>query len=855
VDIHELSDLIRQGYGGRRLTALYTERTDSVVRDVFYSVFGHPSTSSLKKEVTATATSEGLCLIALGGYGRGELAPYSDIDIMLLAPDRSRAEEARQLLYKLWDAGLNISHSFRTASDCINEARKDIKTRTSLIEQRFIAGDEALYRSFKETVYPEVAFRNQRTYVTDKLQEVEFRHKRFGDSVFMLEPNVKEGEGGLREVHTVLWLTSVAFRIRHFDDLTKILSPDDFRRLEKAYDFMLKVRFCLHLLSGRRNDTLSFEFHEPAARLLNFRGSKSFYASERFMRYLYLKTAAISDVAAHALDKCSQQYIRFALPFTKRKISDNFSLSRDRIIPTREIGKDTDMMMEAFHVMSRTGKKFSPGLRDEIKKNLFRITGPARHSPRAVESFMSVLRGPRIYDTLSEMHRCGVLGRFLPEFGALSYLVVYEPFHRYTVDEHSLHAVRKLEELATTKYKSMEHFSAIFRRIKNKEALVLSLLLHDIGKRRITREKRFPNSDVPEWYHEGEGYREVKNITERFNLDVVLRNRVEFLVKNHIMMSVTAFKSETDDAEVIAQFAGEVADRENLDSLYLMTYADMASVAPDFWTDWKSYLLRELYETVSRYIEGFKEQGADHISRILSLSGEKEEEVKQFLSLMPDRYVISTSPDKIAADCRLSAEVARHNFAAKVEGTPGGTAEITVGAWDKPGLFSRIVGAISSLGLSIYRARVYTGKNGLVIDRIQVSNWKDIRWEGAERLLFDKLRNAVVTESAGEGWTRGERRTEPSVRPAFHRRFPPFVEIDNETSSEYSILEFFAQDRIGLLHDATSLLFEKEIDIISARINTEAGIAHDIFSVQRRGAKVEDVSASELLLSLWERLK
>lgn len=855
MDIHELTDLIRQGYGGRRLTALYTERIDSVVKGVFSTIFGNSSIPSPDKEVAAPKPFEGLCLIALGGYGRGELAPHSDIDIMLFAPDRSRAEQARQLLYRLWDVGLNISHSFRTAADCINEARRDIRTRTSLLEQRFIAGDEALYRFFKETVYPEVAFRNQRTYVTDKLQEVEFRHKRFGDSVFMLEPNVKEGEGGLREVHTVLWLTSVAFRIRHFDDLTKILSPDDFRRLEKAYDFMLKVRFCLHLLSGRRNDTLSFEFHEPVARMLNFRGSKNFYASERFMRYLYLKTATISDIAAHALDKCSQQYIRFTLPFTKKKITENFSLSRNRIISTRDIGKDTDMIMEAFHVMSRTGKKFSPALRDEIKKNLFRITGQARHSSRAVESFMAVLRGPRIYDTLSEMHRCGVLGRFLPEFGALSYLVVYEPFHRYTVDEHSLHAIRKLEELATTKYKSMEHFSAIFRGIKNKEALVFSLLLHDIGKRRITREKRFPDSDMPEWYHEGEGYLEVKNITERFNLDVESRNRVEFLVKNHTIMSVTAFKSETDDAEVIAQFAGEVADRENLDSLYLMTYADMASVAPDFWTDWKSYLLRELYETVSRYIEGFREQGADHISGILSLSGEKEEEVKQFLSLMPERYVISTSPDKIAADCQLSTDVARHDFAAKVDGTAGGTAEITVGTWDKPGLFSRIVGAISSMGLSIYRARVYTGKNGLVIDRIQVSNWKDIRWEGAERLLFEKLRSAVTSEYAGAEWTRRETRPESSGMAAFHRRFPPFVEIDNETSSEYSILEFFAQDRIGLLYDATSLLFEKEIDIISARINTEAGIAHDIFSVQRRGAKIEDVSVSGLLLSLWERLK
>ncbi len=790
--------------------------------------------------------------MALGGYGRAELAPHSDVDIMLFASDRSYAEGARQLLYKLWDARLDISHSFRTADDCINEARKDIRTRTSLLEHRFIAGDSSLYRFFKETVYPEVAFRNQRSYVTNKLKEVEARHKRFGDSVFMLEPNVKEGKGGLREVHTVLWLASLAFRVRHFGELTKVLNPYDFQRLRKAYDFMLKVRFCLHLLSGRRNDTLSFEFHEPVARLLNFRGSKSFYASERFMRYLYLKSAVIDDVSAHALDMCSMQYIRFSLPVTKKRMTENFSLSRDRIVPMREIAGNADMVMEAFHVMSRTGKKFSPALRDEIKKNLFRITDRARHSQRAVESFLSVLRGPRVYNTLREMHRSGVLGRFIPEFGALSYLVVYEPFHRYTVDEHSLRAIGKLEELAATKYKSMEHLAAIFRRIKEKEALVLSLLLHDVGKRRITRKQKFPERDAPGWHHEGEGYREVKNITERFNLGVAMRNRIEFLVKNHTLMSVTAFKRETDDAEVIAQFADEVADRENLDLLYLMTYADMASVGPDFWSDWKSYQIRELYESTLRSLDGLAGHGPGQIS---CRPGEKGEDIKGLLSLMPGRYVISTSAEKIAEDCELASEVAKSNFGAKVSSAAGGTAEITVGAWDRPGLFSSIVGALSSLGMNVCRARVYTGRNGLVIDRIQISNWRDIWWEGIEKLVIETLRNAVTSGYAPPGANQREKRPEASAVSGFHRRFPPFLEIDNETSTEYSILEFFAQDRIGLLYDATSLMFEKDIDIISAKINTEAGIAHDSFYVQRRGGKIEDVSACGLLLSLWERLR
>jgi [protein-PII] uridylyltransferase len=839
---NELGELLAKGYGGRELTSLYTGRIDSAVRNVYESAaLSRPGPSKL-------------CLIAVGGYGRGELAPFSDVDIMLFAGDRTASEEARELLYCLWNTNLNISHSFRTPEDCINEAKKDIRTRTSLLEHRYIAGDTALYRSFTETVYPEVAFRNQKNYVTEKLREAEDRYRKFGDSVFMLEPNVKEGKGGLRDAHTVFWLASVAFRIRNFDELTRILTPYDADRLRKAYDFLLKVRFCLHLLSGRKNETLSFEFHEPVAEMLRFKASRRFFASERFMRYLYLKTSLIHDIASYALDICSMPYVHLPLSITKKAITPNFSLSKERVVSVRDISTDTDAMMEAFSVMSRTGKRFSPRLKADIKKNLFRITRRARNSPKAIERFIDVIRGNRVYETLNEMHRCGVIARFIPEFGALSFLVVYEPYHRYTVDEHSLRAVKRLEELGGTKYKNLEHLSSIFRKIRHKEALVLSLLLHDIGKRGITRDSRFPALEGKR-FHEGEGYLEMKNIMERFNLDIKMRNRIEFLVKNHTLMSSVAFKREMDDPEVIAQFADEVMDRENLDSLYLLTYADMAAVGPDFWTDWKGYLLRELYDTASRYLEGFAERGHEHLSRMLSLSDKDREEVEQFLSIMPERYVLSTPPEKICSDCRLSREVKERDFGVEVDEAAGGTAEITVGAWDSPGLFSKIVGVLSSMGMSIYRARVYTGQNGMVIDRIQVSNWEEVCWEGIVERLDGSLRGVLVEGRVEKIKVDRGMRTESAAIPGFYGRYVPFVELDNETLGECSILEFFAGDRLGLLYDATSLMHDKGIDIISARINTESGLAHDIFSIQKDGGKMNGEGVADLLMALWERLR
>lgn len=837
MDINELSELFKKGYGGRQLTSLYTGRTDSLLRDIFCSVSGDSA----------------LCLIAVGGYGRGELAPFSDIDIMLFARDRSASERAKELLYRLWDSKLDISYSFRTPADCISEAGRDIRTRTSLLEHRYIAGDINLYRYFNESVYPEIAARKQRGFVSDKLRETQMRHMKFGDSVYMLEPNIKDGRGGLRDIQTVVWLASVKLRIRHFDELSRILMPESFRRLFRAYDFMLKVRFCLHLLSGRKNDLLSFEFHERIADMLGFKSSKRFLSSERFMRYLYLKESVINDIASGALDIISvpygvnrvsqDSYMRYI--YFRKKVTEDFYISKDRIAVTDGVlKKDPDKIIEAFYVMSKTGKKFSPNLREEIRKNLFRISRKVRSSHNAIEWFLGIIRGERVYETLRELHDCGVLGRLIPEFGALSFLAVYELYHAYTVDEHTLHAIRNLLALKNTKYKSLEHLSFIFQGIRHKETLILSLLLHDIGK-------------SAGGHHEEVGYRDIKNIVERFNLSTEMRSRIEFLVKNHTLMASVAFRREIDDPEVIAMFADDVADIESLDALYLLTYADMSAVNPDFWTDWKAYLLRDLYESTFRYLEG--SAGVKSDSREV-FWGDDKDGIERFLSVMPVRYGISTPPEKICMDYRLYLDVAVGKFSLNITDNAG-SAEITVGALDSPGLFSRVVGVLSSMGMNIYRARIYTGKDGIVIDRIQVSNWKEIWWDGMAQLMESNLRKAVCGDEMIYGYDTGQRLSETGdvqenlyTAPDSARRFGPFIEVDNETSAESTVLEFFAYDRLGLLYDVASLMHEHGIDIASARINTESGFANDIFYIQKDGKKIDSKSLYEVVLLLWDKV-
>ncbi|MBI4690807.1 MAG: [protein-PII] uridylyltransferase [Nitrospirae bacterium] len=816
---------------GRELAAFYTQKIDDFLIKAFDSV----------------ESQRPLALIAIGGYGRSELAPYSDIDIMFFARDKTDSEKVKSVLYKLWDKGLTIGHCFRTADDCLTEAGKDLRTHTSLLESRFVAGDEGLYNYFKERVYSEIAYRKQKGFISGKLKEMEKRHRDYGDSVFLLEPNVKEGQGGLRDIHNVLWLSKVALKFGGINDLSSLIPQHEFKRLMKAYDFLLKVRFALHLMSNRRNDVISFNTHDYVAERLGFHDSKKFSGPERFMRYFYLKASIVQDITAIVVGICSRQWPAAGRRTwgPKKRVTDHFYIYKNVIIPSgKDIFRGTpDRIIEAFYVYSKTGKGFSPGLREDIRRNLILIGKKVRSSQRAISFFYEILRGMRVYETLKEMHETGVLGRFIPEFGALRSLVVYDPYHRYTVDEHTLLAVKHLELLTVTRYKKLERLSEIMRSVKEKEILFLSLLFHDIGKAAGN-----PRTEIMRGkYHEEEGYKRLKNIVERFNMAVEQRLRIEFLVWNHILMSALALKRETEDPDIIAQFAEAAGDEEGLKSLYLMTYADMSAVNPAFWTEWKAYLLGDLYERTLNYLRGTRENIEIYMKNILSsYTGTDKKGLGAFLDEMPERYLLSTPVERIYEDYKLACSVMDNNFSVSINEKPDSTTEITIGAWDKPGLFSRIVGFLSSKWMNILRARLYTGKKGLVIDKIQISNWKELWWDGMPGVIEDGLRSVVLEDG---------RFSLTGTRKETCARFEAFIELDNETSEENTIVEFFSADRHGLLYDVSNVFYETGFNIISAKINTGSDVAHDIFYIQHEGGKVNGVKTTEVLVSLWEILK
>lgn len=819
--LDEIRGWISEGCGGRELSGRYTRKIDSLLQGIFESSDGG---------------SADLLLIATGGYGREELSPFSDIDIMFLAPDRADTAIAEGILYKLWDTGLDISHSFRTTEECLDEARKDLKTRTCLLEARYLAGSRQLFSVFRKRVYPEIAYRRQKDFVREKLQEMEKRHHSAGESVFLLEPHIKEGEGGLRDLHTAYWLSRVALRVESVAGFFGLLSQYDRKRFLSAYDFLLKTRFSLHVESGRRNDLLSFEFHRSVAGRLGFRDSAKFNAAERMLRYYHLKSKIIRDTSRKLVVACSRPYVSGYRDMNIKKITEDFSISGGNLISRKEnlFTAKPGKILEGFYLYSKTGKKFSNTMKEHIRANLLRISRKTRSASEAVHHFLEIFKSSRVYDTLRDMHETGVLGRFVPEFGALRLLVVHEPYHLYTVDEHTLMAIRNLEALRTTKYKSLEDLHDIFKGMEHLDTLFMAILFHDIGK-------------AAGRHHEEEGYKRLKNIMERSNLDVRKRVRIEFLVKNHILMSRTALTREATDPDVIAGFADAVGDPENLEALYLVTYADMSAVNPGFWTTWKAYLLRELYLQTMNYLKGIRGDRNNYIRCLKEFSPKVSlRALTDFIGEMPERYILSTPVKKVAEDYGLVREARQTGFDMRIDSSADGVAEISISAEDSPGLFSRIVGFLSSKGLNIVNGRIFTGKKGMVIDKISVSNWKEVWWEGLGEDIRQGLRGIIV-EGMPVAIVRRERRPESP--------FDVFLELDNEASEEYSMLEIFSPDRLGLLYDISSIMHSMGVNIVAARINTEAGLAQDIFYVRSKNDKIDYVTAQELMAELWTILR
>src|SRR5437870_7187981 len=671
VEEHRLRLKHQAGGGGREICARRAELVDVLLRYVFGGA-------------AATARGNGepkvsLALIALGGYGRGELNPFSDIDVMLLHHQRAAEispeleETVNQVLYLLWDSGFKVGHSTRSIKEAIAEANRDMRTKTALLESRFLAGDRELAREFREQFRSKCVGGHEREYVEMRMQDQVARHKKFGDSVYLQEPNLKSGCGGLRDYQNLLWITYCKEGSLSTNQLVgkDWLSESDQRRIERAYDFLLRLRTDLHYATGRATDVLHINLQEQIAKRLHYSPRNGQLRSEALMRDYYDHTRNILRVTERITEQFVGGYVTnkthslFSfLPLIrgdKTPIGDSFFVRTKQLHPAlRDIfRKDPEQMMRAFELALQRALDLSPELADLLSRNLGQVTRTYQYArgPRTI--FKSILsRKGKVGRILRIMHRVDFLGRYIPEFGQLTCLVQHEFLHRYTADEHTLVCIDKLDALTETNDPKLVAYRRIFEELEDPLVLYLALLLHDSGKAVGAR----PHSEASALF--------AQRVATRLQLIPQQRKSLILLVDHHLTLSRIAQQRNLDDPATVMEFAHIVKDQRNLNALMLLTLADGQGTSAEAWSDWKESLVWGLFHETSRYLADRKsyyeqtriERESLQASVSKNLSPDYAEEIEAHFEFMPDHYFRATNVSEIVEHLKLFRSFFEHVF-------------------------------------------------------------------------------------------------------------------------------------------------------------------------------------------------
>lgn len=797
-----------------------------------------------KKDALARYPSneERCSIVAIGGYGRGELNPYSDIDVLFLYYPSNINSYLKSLtegiLYHLWDLGLTVGFSTRNIGDCVKIARSDLTARTALMDTRLIAGDEPLYVEMEEVIHKDVIGKGVDGFIRDKVKEGEERHAKYGSSVYILEPNIKEGEGGLRDIHTALWVSKARFKAGTFKLLMKkgVITPKELRFFERSTEFLFRVRNELHYLSGRKNDQMTFEYQEKIAEFMRFRDRRQHLAVEGFMRSYYIYARNISQFSQMLVKRASAGPglgERFLHKVTQRDIGDGFKVFHDRITVTSSsvFEKSPLLLMKAFELSRRHGLPFNDFTEELIRKSLHLADAPFRCSKEINASFLSILKGKRdVYETLKAMHDLRLLGKFIPEFGKTFCRVQHDIYHVYTLDTHSLFTVMELRMLMEGRYtKEFPYLTELAREVGSPHILVLAGLFHDIGKGE--------GHD-----HAETGAKMVREIAFRMGLPEPDGGLLEFLVRKHLLMAHISQRRDISDERLVLDFCREVGDAERLRMLYLLTFADIRAVGPDVWTPWKGVLLEELYRMGAQVFDRKLTSGKidermagrlKDVSRILE--GEVSETyVIDYFRSLPARYFSSNRPEEIAAHIRMFMTLKENPISIGIDHSRElGFSTVTVCTLDLPGLFSKITGVMAANGINILNAQIYTRSDGTVIDILSVNDpfgrliEDERKWQELKNCLVSVIEGRVHVDALLAKKTRP-----PVIREKARPKHPAIVEVDNLVSDTHTVIDIYAHDRVGLLYSITSTLARLGLYIDVSKIATRGDQAADVFYVK-----------------------
>jgi [protein-PII] uridylyltransferase len=813
--------------------------------DVIFSLTRLIADDTARARLDATP----LVVVALGGYGRRELHPLSDIDLMVvydgeLSPYVQRMMQ--ELLYSLWDLGLQVGHSLRSLDDCVAMARTDFPSRTSMQEARFLSGDRRLFARFGRVLRENVYRRDFAQFLETTLSERDQRYRRFGASPYIGEPNVKESAGGLRDVHTAMWLGEAKFGARTLRELADkgLITSREQAATDAALTFLWRVRNELHFFSGHKNDVLGRDVQPRIAKNLGYENDDTSLGVERFMRDYYLHARAIHRVSRRLIARCQETLSRRGSAEGRQRqqaLADGLVFFDGQLhLADRDPGPlraEPSRLMKAFWHLHRQGCELSLDLERAVEDSLYLADAAFQRSPAVRDLFLDICRTwGRAAQTFSEMHEIGLLGRYLPEFGALTCLVQYDVYHKFSADQHSLLAVEHLEALAPGQSAESEGAAQVLSEVEKPELLMLGMLLHDVGKAKGHG-------------HVAKGIPLIRELVTRIGLQPDDGAVVEFLVAHHLTLSHIAQRRDIDDPKTIADLAATAGDPQRLKMLYLLTWADMRAVGPGVLTPWQASILHELYRRALVRLTGGRAERPSRVQlaeRLRAAAGDEHpaQAVKAHLAMMSDRYVATTGVQRMAEHLRMLQRLGETPVVTELfHHTDLGSSDLVVVTRDLPGLFSLIAGTLASQGVNIMSAQIHTRGDGVAIDTFQVNEptGESVTSPATWVRTLDALR-AVLTGDSQVAALLDKRRA--AGRASARAGGPPKITLDNQLSDDYTVLEVKCPDRLGLLYLITRTLAELGLDIATARIATEIDQAVDTFYVHDRGGrKIEDPDA------------
>ena len=845
-----LHQRLLDGASGAEIVGAFSELVDGLI------IGRYRNALRKAEEKVAVAGSQQCCLVALGGYGRRELAPYSDIDLMFLfeaGAGDAAAALSREVLHHLWDLGFQVGHSVRTMRDCLELAASDLAIKTSMMEARFLAGSADLFQHFQRRYLSRVVTRGVEAFIEKKMDERRREYEKFGETIYLLEPNVKKSKGGLRDLHVLQWVGMVKYQAPTILELTDrgILSRQDYAALVEAREFLWHVRALLHVHAGMAQEILSFDEQVWLAKLLGFEDRPHLLAVEQFMQQYYRHTMGLHEISVRFIDRCRgvSLWDRMAKLWPSAKVDGYFAVAgREVTVPLElrpRVLANPELLLRLFELASAQRLNIDMTLLEDMHRHLDTLSDDAFRRPEVSRLFLRLLSGPgAIATALEAMHRAHVLEKLIPVFASVRGLMQFNQYHKYTVDEHSLLAVAKCEALAQEE----SILGDVYREIRRKDLLHLAILLHDLGKGR-------------EQDHSEVGRAIAEETANRLGFDEQETRTLVFLVHRHLLMAHTAFRRDPYDDKVMLGFAREVGTPEVLRKMLALTAADIAAVGPGVLTKWKESLLVELYLRTLPEVAGEREQGnglqqieqvANEIAqdRMLRTLAVEPTWIESQLRAFPLRYLLGTPPSRIAV--HLAAIRTLHPGQVRVEShfnDAVGASEYTVITFNDviPGIFSKIAGVMAAKGLQILDAHIMTRPDGIVLDTFHVADpdYQGVPPADRPASIADTIDRVLKgVETVDNLFARSGRLASSRHFPA--NRQPTEVRIDNETSDGYTIIDVFADDRQGLLYVMTHAMFQLGLSVHASRISTRLDQVADVFYVtDQTGGKIEDPARLE----------